>query len=151
MGEVISKKHIALWGGWYGSHNVGDKALLITITQMLHSMLDEVRFTVFTDNPKQVLAYGPQESGCEIYALENKRQFHRLVQTLATCDLFIINAVPFYQQPYHLLVIGTLVSLARFFGTPYITWSVAGQRIDSKTAKKGFSVGGRWGRGAHLS
>ena len=29
--------HIVLWGGWYGSHNIGDQLLLLTITDLIQS------------------------------------------------------------------------------------------------------------------
>ncbi len=37
-------KHIALWGGWYGSHNMGDQALLLAITDILAVAVGDVRF-----------------------------------------------------------------------------------------------------------
>jgi polysaccharide pyruvyl transferase WcaK-like protein len=137
----MSTCHIALWGAWYGSHNLGDQAILVTLTDMLRERLGEVRFTVFTNNPQHVLDYGPRESGCDIRALSNRRQFLRVAATLAACDLFVIGGgVPFYQQPYHLAVMATLVGLARAFRTPYMTWSVSSQRIDSPAARRLF----RW-------
>lgn len=132
---------IALWGAWYGSHNVGDQAMLLTIAKMLRDSLGDVQFTVFTDNAAHVRDYGPREVGCRVRALQNRSQFPMLVRTLATSDLFIVGGgVPFYEQPYHLCVMVTLVGLARLFRTPYMTWAVASQRIHSTLAKRIF----RW-------
>jgi polysaccharide pyruvyl transferase WcaK-like protein len=47
--------HIVLWGAWYGSHNIGDQALLLSIVDLLGEALGDVRFTVMTDNPEHVL------------------------------------------------------------------------------------------------
>jgi polysaccharide pyruvyl transferase WcaK-like protein len=138
--------HIALWGAWYGSHNVGDQALLLTITELLASELGNVRFTVFTANPDHVRSYGAAETPYLIEGLQNTRQFHRIVATLKRCDLLVVGGgVPFFQRPKQLAIMATVVGLARTFGTPYITWSVASQRVDSAIARRIF----RWvGQGA---
>ena len=134
--------HVALWGAWYGSRNVGDQALLVTIPPILEGAVGErVRFTVFTDDAAWVRAYGPGGSGCAVGAVENRRQLPRLVATLAGCDLFVIGGgVPIYPQPYHLAVTGFLVGAARLARTPYMTWSVAAQPLDSVASRRLF----RW-------
>ena len=43
--------HIVLWGGWYGSHNIGDQLLLLTITALIQSEFENVTFTILTDSP----------------------------------------------------------------------------------------------------
>jgi len=134
-----TETHIAIWGAWYGSRNVGDRALLLTIAPMLKTVFSNVRISIFTDKPDIVREYAPQEPGLIVEAFENKRQFHRLVHTLAVCDLFIIGGgVPFYDQTYHLWVMRWLVSIARLFKTPYMTWAVASQKVESKVAKRVF-------------
>ncbi len=54
---VLIGKHIAIWGAWYGSHNVGGQAILITIVQILEQSLGKIHLTVFTKNPGHVLSY----------------------------------------------------------------------------------------------
>jgi len=133
------ERHVAIWGAWYGSRNVGDRALLLTIAAMLRESLGNLRLTVFTDNPARVREYAPGEPGLIVEPLENRRQFHRLAWTLATCDLFIIGGgVPFYQQRYHQWVMRTLVAIARSCGTPYMTWAVSSQRVDDPRAMRLF-------------
>ena len=132
-------KHIAIWGAWYGSRNVGDQILLLTIMDILAFMPGNVHFTVFTDDPEHVSAYTSRESKCQVTALHNRRQFLRLVFTLATCDLFVFGGgVPFFEERKHVLVMALLVGLARFFRTPYMTWTVSSQAVRSSWAKKVF-------------
>ena len=132
----MTAKHIAIWGAWYGSHNVGDQATLICIAQILEQALGKIKLTVFTNKRDHVLSYGSSESGCQVEALQNRSQFHRILRTLGTCHLFIIGGgVPFFQQPKHLLIMATLVAAARASGTPYMTWAVGSQAVTSPTAK----------------
>ena len=136
------RPHVALWGAWYGSRNVGDRALLATIPPILEEALGEpVRVTVLTDDATWVREYGPRESGCDVRAVQNRRQVGRLVATLARCDLFVVGGgVPVYPQPYHLAVTAFLVGVARLAGTPYMTWSVGAQPLDRVAARTLF----RW-------
>jgi len=134
-------KHIALWGGWYGSHNVGDQVLLLTITDILTQTLGDVRFTILTDNPDHVRAYTKRDSTSRIQAVHNRRQFHQVVYTLATCDLFMFGgAVPFYEERSHVLIMATLIGLCKTFSTPYMTWTVSSQVVTDRFAKRIF----RW-------
>jgi polysaccharide pyruvyl transferase WcaK-like protein len=136
-----AEKRIALWGAWYGSHNVGDQAVLIGIARILQRTLGAVHITVFTDDSAHVLDYAPSGSGCRISALDSRRQFPRVLQSLAHSDLFVIGGgVPFFQNPRHLLVMATLVGAAKAFRTPYMTWAVASQQVSSPAAKRLF----RW-------
>jgi polysaccharide pyruvyl transferase WcaK-like protein len=139
---AASPYHVALWGAWYGSRNVGDQAILGTLPPILEAAVGEpVRFTVFTDDARWVAEYGPRESGCAVAALQNRRQLPRVLATLARCDLFVIGGgVPFYEQTYHLAVMATLVGTARLAGTPYMTWSVAAQEVRRRAAHRLF----RW-------
>jgi polysaccharide pyruvyl transferase WcaK-like protein len=134
------KKRIIVWGGWYGSHNVGDQILLLTIADILGKTLGgNVQFTVPTENPQNVAAYTRRYSKWDIRPLHNRRQFPEIVQAISSSDLFIFGgAVPFYEQPYHVTVMGLLVGIVRFFGIPYMTWSVSSQAIKSQYAKSMF-------------
>jgi polysaccharide pyruvyl transferase WcaK-like protein len=134
-------RHVVLWGAWYGSRNTGDQAVLIALTRLLAEAAAPVRFTVLTDDAAWVREYGPRESGTDLDALQNWRQLPRVLAAVAGCDLFVIGGgVPFFDQPYHLAVMGTLVAAARCGGTPYITWAVATQAIRRRSARRLF----RW-------
>ncbi len=132
-------KHIALWGAWYGSHNVGDQVLLLTIMEVLAKVVEDVRFTVFTNNPAHVLNYTRLESRHPVAAWHNRRQFHHLVSTLASCDLFVVGGgVPFYEERSHVLAMTLLVGIARLARTPYMTWTVSSQVVQDPLAKRVF-------------
>jgi polysaccharide pyruvyl transferase WcaK-like protein len=134
-------KQIALWGAWYGSRNVGDQALLLTITDILGQQLKNIRFIIFTDDPKHINNYTSQESRWNIHAIHSRYQFPRLVWTMATSDLFVFGGgVPFYEEPMHVLAMTLLAGIARFFHTPYMTWTVSSLIINDPFAKKVF----RW-------
>jgi len=130
-------KHIVLWGAWYGSHNVGDQILLLTIIDILGKTLGgNVSFTVTTDNPQNIKEYTGRDSKWSVRPLHNKRQFPEIVRAISTCDLFVFGGgVPFYEQPYHLAIMGMLVGIARTARTPYMTWAVSSQAIHSQYAK----------------
>jgi len=55
-------KHIILWGGWYGSKNMGDQALLLAITNLLGFSYPDAQFTVLTANPSHVRLYAARDS-----------------------------------------------------------------------------------------
>jgi polysaccharide pyruvyl transferase WcaK-like protein len=133
-------KHIVIWGGWYGSHNIGDQILLLTISDILGKTLGgNVHFTVPTDNPQNVAAYTKRYSKWDIQPLHNRRQFPEIVRAISSSDLFIFGGgVPFYEQPYHVTVMALLVGIARISGTPYMTWTVSSQTIKSRFAKSIF-------------
>lgn len=128
---------VVLWGAWYGSRNTGDQAVLVTLTRLLADVASPVHFTVLTDDARWVREYGPRESGTHIDALQNWRQLPRVLGATAGCDLFVIGGgVPFYDQPYHLAVMGTLVSAARCGRVPYMTWAVATQELRRPAARR---------------
>lgn len=133
--------HIVLWGAWYGSHNIGDQALLLSIVDLLGDVLGDVRFTVLTDNPQHVLRYGREESRYPIDALHNRRQLPEVLRRLATCDLLVFGGgVSFFQERMHLLAMALIVAAARSGCTPYMTWAVSSQEVTDDWARRIF----RW-------
>ena len=133
-------KRIIIWGAWYGSHNIGDQILLLTIADILGKTLGEnVQFTVLTDNPENIRAYTKRYSKWDIQPLHNRRQFPEIVRAISKSDLFIFGGgVPFYEQPYHVAVMALLIAIARISATPYMTWAVSSQAIKSQFAKSTF-------------
>lgn len=135
--DNMRPKHIVLWGAWYGSQNVGDQILLITITEILSMVLDgNVHFSVLTSNPEHLQAYIQRDTSLSIEPLHNRRQVPSIIQALTRCDLFVFGGgVPFYDQLFHLVVMAALVGVARVARTPYMLWSVSSQPIRRKSAK----------------
>jgi len=131
--------HIVLWGAWYGSHNIGDQALLLSIVDLLGEALGDVRFTVMTDNPEHVLRYGKAESRYPIDALHNRRQLPEVLRRLATCDLLVFGGgVSFFPERMHLLAMALIVATARLGRTPYMTWAVSSQEGSGAWARRLF-------------
>ncbi len=133
------KRKVILWGGWYGSRNIGDQLLLLTITDLLDEMLDDVRYVVLTDNPDHVNAYTSRKSSSAITGLATRKQFVRVIREILSADVFVFGgAVPFFQQPKHLLAMIILVAVCKLGNTPYMTWSVSSQPVTSGLAKRVF-------------
>jgi polysaccharide pyruvyl transferase WcaK-like protein len=96
---------------------------------------------VLTNDPEHVQNYTSQESSHHIQALHNRRQFPRVVQALASSDLFIFGGgVPFFEERKHVLAMALLVALARLARTPYMLWTVSSQEVHDPFAMKVF----RW-------
>lgn len=129
-------KNIVIWGGWYGSKNVGDQLLLLAITDIIHSYSnDDVEFFVLTDNAAWVHEYTSNESECNIRAIQSKRQIPTVIRSIKNCDLFILGGgVPIFEQAGHIINFLFLISLVRLFNKPYLFWSVSSQKIKSKIA-----------------
>jgi polysaccharide pyruvyl transferase WcaK-like protein len=80
-------KRIIIWGGWYGSHNIGDQILLLTIADILGKTLEgNVHFTVLTDNPENIRAYTERYSKWDIQPLHNRRQFPAIVRAISSIE-----------------------------------------------------------------
>ena len=140
MNRTTGDKHFVIWGAWYGSHNVGDQVLLLTIADILGKTFDgKVRFTVLTDNPDHVVKYTTRDSPWKFQPLHNRRQLPQVVKAISTCDLLIFGGgVPFFEQPQHLVAMALIVGIARAAHTPYMTWAVSSQAIKSSSAKRLF-------------
>jgi polysaccharide pyruvyl transferase WcaK-like protein len=143
MESFVSRRpaRVTLWGAWYGSRNVGDQALLLTITDLLERYLGSLELTVLTDDPTHVRHYMSEEGGRQVEALHSRHEIPRLIRRLATSDLFVIGGgVPFFEQRRHVAVMALLATLVRFFRTPMMTWAVSSQVVRNREAKRVF----RW-------
>lgn len=129
-------KKIVIWGAWYGSKNVGDQLLLLAITDMIHSCLvEDVEFSVLTDNASWIKEYTSVESECDITAIQSRNQLSAVIRSIKDCDLFILGGgVPIFEQTSHVVIFLFLISLVRFFNKQYLFWSVSSQQIKSKIA-----------------
>jgi len=126
-------KNIILWGGWYGSRNVGDQLLLLSITDLIEDSLPGAHtYYVLTDDAAWVKGYTARESRCSFEAVQSKKELPRLISILKRGDLFVLGGgVPFFDQPRQVLVMSFLVFWLRFFRVPYMAWAVGSQEIRS--------------------
>ena len=135
---MTDKKRIILWGGWYGSRNIGDRALLLAITDMLHQALGDVHFIVLSAKPSEVYRYTKEDSDLNIEVIRTKDLLKVIIQ-IVKADLFIFGgAVPFFDKFGQLSAMLGLTFFARLFKTPYFLWSVSSQPISSWLAQKVF-------------
>lgn len=135
----MKKKQILLWGGWYGSRNVGDQALLLAITDLLGDVYPDACFIALTANPQHVRLYAARDSRLDIRAINTRLEFLRVLRAFMQTDLFIFGgAVPFFQHPPQVLAMLILTAVARFFRVSYFLWSVSSQRVTSRLAKRVF-------------
>lgn len=135
----MMRKQIILWGGWYGSKNVGDQSLLLAITDLLGSVYPDARFNVLTANPAHVHSYTLRDSKFNFCAINTRREFPHVVRTFMESDLFIFGGgTPFFDHAPQVFAIVVLTALARLFRVPYFLWSVSSQRVDSELTKKIF-------------
>jgi polysaccharide pyruvyl transferase WcaK-like protein len=129
-------KHIVLWGAWYGSRNVGDQILLLTIMDLLNAALDgRAHYTALTADPKHVLAYTLPEK-YKIDAHKTRKDFGETVRSLRDCDLFIFGGgAPFFEQTYQVVSMAVVTGLLRLFRKPYLLWVVSSQEVHSSFAR----------------
>src|SRR3990172_7524429 len=140
--ESRVQKKIVLWGGWYGSHNIGDQVLLLSITDLLEKHLAaQLSFTVLTDNAVWVREYTSRGSSSRINPIQSRRELFNVIRAIYECDMFVFGGgVPFYDQTYHVMVMGYLIALLRLFHKPHLLWSVSSQAVRSRFARTVF----RW-------
>ncbi len=126
---------ICLWGAWYGSKNVGDQTILITITKLLRDRVKDSRIIVLSENAKYIEQYMAKD-GLEVQALNKWRQIHNTLYALTTADLFIIGGgVPFYDKLSHALVCAFFVFVAKVFGCRVMAYAVATQTLNNPLSR----------------
>lgn len=130
---MASKKYrVILWGAWYGSKNVGDRALLLSISDLLGEVIEKIEFIVITANPALVHSYTKRDSMYQFTTVQLRNQFIDVIKAFMSADLFIFGGgVPFYDDISHSVAIFLLGMLAKLSGTPYLLWSVSSLPVRS--------------------
>lgn len=131
-----TKKRIILWGGWYGSYNVGDRLLLVTIADIISKVIGPVHYIILSARPSLVREYFKPAAGSSYEVLNTKQQLLRVVQELARCDLFIQGGgVPFFDQPKQIAILLFFSALLKIFNHPYLLWCVSSLSIHRPISK----------------
>ncbi len=121
--------NVCVWGAWYGSRNVGDQALLISLAQELCAHDPRAEITVISKNTRHIRAYMERE-GLRVRPVSKVRDFFRMVCAIRDADVFLFGGgVPFYDQWIHVGIMWFLTTLARLFKTPVVTLGVAAQYL----------------------
>ena len=133
-------KKIILWGAWYGSKNVGDQLLLLSIADLIDKFLSgEKLFSVLTNEAEWINEYTARESECEFEVIQSRKQIWKVINSILQADLFVIGGgVPFFDQQSQVLVMLFLIFWVRLFRKPYMTWSVCSRDIKSWFAKAAY-------------
>jgi polysaccharide pyruvyl transferase WcaK-like protein len=126
---------ICLWGAWYGSKNMGDQAILITITKLLRDRISDSKIIVLSQNAEYIEHYMDRE-GFEVQALNKWCQIHKTLHAVGTADLFIIGGgVPFYDKLSHALACAFFVFVGKVFGCRMMTYAVATLTLTSSLTR----------------
>lgn len=134
------KPSIIIWGGWYGSRNIGDRLLLISIAELIRKYLGEFRLVVITARPSLVEEYFKPNPGITWTTLQPLREPFRVISEIARCHLFIFGGgVPFFDQTKQLFIMGVYHSLLRLFRKKYYLWCVSCFKLRNRLAEKVFA------------
>jgi polysaccharide pyruvyl transferase WcaK-like protein len=130
-------RNIILWGGWYGSRNVGDQLLLLSITDLIEKYLPgQLTYYALTSDATWIDEYTSNESACSIKGIQSRQELIKVITLIKNCDLFVFGGgVPFFDQPKQVLVMLFLVLWLRLFRKPYMTWAVSSQCIQKWYSK----------------
>jgi polysaccharide pyruvyl transferase WcaK-like protein len=132
MNPTRKKHRVIFWGAWYGSKNVGDQALLLSISDLLGKAIAPVEFIVLTANPEHVHSYTRRDSIYPFTAIKMRTHFLDLIKAFVSADLFIFGGgVPFYDEVLHSVAMFLLVMLSKICRVPYLFWSVSSLPVKS--------------------
>jgi polysaccharide pyruvyl transferase WcaK-like protein len=120
---------VCLWGSWYGSKNIGDHTLLMSITRLIRQRDADANIIVLSENARYIEEY-MREVNMEVKALNKWRQFPRTLAALMRADLLgITGGVPFFDEWSHILVFFFLVALSKLFGTRVTTFGPSSMEL----------------------
>ena len=120
---------ICLWGGGYSSRNVGDQAILISITRLLRARLPDADITVLARDPALIKRYMAAE-GLPVRAVNRWRQLASTIRALMQADLFIVGGgVPFYDDLSQVVLLVGYVVCAKLGGARAMTYALSTQTL----------------------
>jgi polysaccharide pyruvyl transferase WcaK-like protein len=123
MKKSVSNPRIVIWGGWYGSRNIGDRLLLITIADILFENNDQIDLTILSAKPEFVREYFVCPENSTYRVIKPKKNFLKLLYLLATCDLLIFGGgAPFYDEFEHAIEMVIIILTIKLFRKPYFLW-----------------------------
>jgi polysaccharide pyruvyl transferase WcaK-like protein len=132
----MKNKTIIIWGAWYGSKNVGDQALLISIADILNEVMSNPRIVVISASPDWVTTYTTRDSQVQLRAISFRKNFFEVVREFAHADYMVFGGgVPFYDDVSHSLAIFIITLLSFFFRVPNILWCVSSQVVKTNFSK----------------
>jgi polysaccharide pyruvyl transferase WcaK-like protein len=132
--RVQTKKHrVIIWGAWYGSRNIGDRLLLLTITDMLYENIGHIELTILSAQPDLIKEYFKPPNGTKYQVIKPKKQLLKLIISIVQCNVIIFGGgVPFFDQYKQALFMLFIVSVAKLFKKPYFVWCCSSYQIHHK-------------------
>lgn len=130
-------KNLMIWGGWYGSRNLGDRALLVSIIDAIVSTnKGPFNFIVPSAAPSLVNEYLFEINSENIETIDPKRNSFLFIKSLYSLDWMIFGgAVPFYDDFLHSFMILIFAVASKVFHFPILLWSVSSQKIKDPFTK----------------
>lgn len=125
-----TRLNVCLWGGWYGSQNAGDQAILISIAQLLKLREKDIHLMVLSKNATYIERY-MKSAGFNVQAVDKWRQLPKTIRSLASANLLAIGGgVPFFDKWTQVLTCAFFVMVAKLFRTPVMTYGVGTQSLE---------------------
>lgn len=132
-------KHLRfiIWGAWYGSGNLGDKALLLAIMDIINKVLQfNTSFIIPTAKPEIIEQYLGDKKLSNSFPIHSRYGLFDFISSFSNTDFFIFGGgVPFYDDFLHTISIAFICVLSILFRVPVILWSVSSQKINSSFTK----------------
>lgn len=126
-------RRIMYWGGWYGSRNIGDRLLLISITDLIQRFYGPHHQIVLSNRPDLVQEYFKPGKGSILTLKRIRSQFIGVLRELSQCDLLIFGGgAPFFDEVNQLIMLSILFSALKFFGKPYLIWCTTCFKLKSR-------------------
>ena len=128
-----NQQNVIIWGAWYGSGNVGDQALLLSIANLLNESFNNLRLVIITANPFLVKENTNRDTIVDCHPISPKKNFLDMILEFSRADYLIFGGgVPFYDDTSHTFATLFLVVVSIIFRVPIILWCVSSQVIKRK-------------------
>jgi len=123
-------KKICIWGGWYGSRNAGDNAILIALVDAFKNTINNVQVTVFSSNPKYIA------EEYQVQAFSPHGQLLNILKSLSKTDLFIIGGgTPLFEDFHQLRNLTFYFVLSKLFRKSIMIYAISTQEFKKSLSK----------------
>ncbi len=124
-------KKVFVWGGWFGSRNIGDEAILLGIRNIFKEVDPEIRIAALTSDP----TYTSSVHGVLPVQAGFKANFLGIFQQLVKSDMTLVSGgTPLYDYAHIHRMYKTL--LPKLFKRKLCFFGVGTKRINSSAGKK---------------
>lgn len=127
--KVKDSKKILVYGGWFGSRNTGDEAILLAMLKNIRSCQNsKLMITVFSEDPHFT------EKNYGVRALDANLLFSEVFHAYFETDLFVVSGgTPLYD--YDHLFRFYRIGLAKILGKPIMFYAISTKNIESQIGR----------------